>query len=167
MIGWELPRTKRAGWGRGPCRIESRGGFSFSWLLRRHRRCCPENHRSLDQAVAETLCCCSVVTAMAHTKPISSRPKAATIWFWFFPRADIATYRWCSRCCAFQAIFLASSLITRVLLSAQEEACDIRPMLIRPSRFHQNPPEVAVARFGNTAALDSIPLECSHATRPL
>src|SRR5215831_20492041 len=53
----------------------------------------------------------------------------------------------------------------QVLLSAQEEACDIRPMLIRPSRFHQNPPEVAVLRHSRKVTRGYSPTMTNTSTR--
>ena len=47
MIRRELPRTSGAGWVRRPYRIVLVRGFSFSWALDCHRRCCPGRHHCL------------------------------------------------------------------------------------------------------------------------
>jgi len=63
--------------------------------------------------------------------------------------------RLCNRCCAFQAIRLASSL--RAGISAfSAPALDIGPMLVGPSRFHQHPAQMRIPGLGDRSPLDAL-----------
>lgn len=91
MIRRELPRTKRAGWGRSPFRIEGKEDSPFrvpcaviGSAVRKY------NTVRLCQAAAACACCFSVFIAIAQMNPSNSRPSAVTIWFLFLPRADMA-----------------------------------------------------------------------------
>lgn len=91
MIRRELPRTKRAGWGRSPFRREYEEGSPFRVLCAVINSAVQKNIGNLLQAAVDTVrCCFSVCVAIAQMKPSSSRPSAATIWFLFLPRAYIA-----------------------------------------------------------------------------
>ena len=83
MIRRELPRTKSAGWVRGPFRIEAEEGSPFRGLRAATGSAVPF---TFFYAACESFCLCSVFTPIAQMNPSSSRPRAVTIWFLFFPR---------------------------------------------------------------------------------
>ena len=89
MIRRELPRTKRAGWGRRPFRIENEEGSPFRVPCAVIGSAVQKFILLLLYAAVASFCCFSVFTAIAQMKPSSSRPSAVTIWFLFLPRAAI------------------------------------------------------------------------------
>ena len=91
MIRRELPRTKRAGWGRSRYRIEGKEGSPFRGPCAITGFAVQENIWFFYAAVA-SFWFCSVFNAIAHMKPSSSRPSAVTIWLLFLPRAANVLY---------------------------------------------------------------------------
>jgi hypothetical protein len=87
MIRRELPRTRCAGWGRSPFRIEDREDSPFRGLCTVIGAAVRENLAKRSYAAAASLCWRSASRATAQMKPSRSRPKAVTIWFLFLPRA--------------------------------------------------------------------------------
>jgi hypothetical protein len=85
MIRRELPRTKRAGWGRSPFRIEGKEGSPFRGPCAVTGFAVQESIWLFFYAAVESFCLCSVFNAIAQMKPSSSRPSAVTIWFLFLP----------------------------------------------------------------------------------
>jgi hypothetical protein len=86
MIRRELPRTKRADWGRSRYRIERWEDSPFRGPCTVIGSAVPDRLSSLYAALVKR-CCLSVCTAIAQMKPSNSRPSAVTIWFLFLPPA--------------------------------------------------------------------------------
>ena len=79
MIRRELPRTKRAGWGRSPFRIEDKEGSPFRVPCAVIGSAVRKYTAFSQAAVAIAVCCFSTLVAMAQMKPSNSRPSAVTI----------------------------------------------------------------------------------------
>ena len=77
--------------------------------------------------------------AIAQMKPSSSRPSAVTIWFLFLPRAANGFVAFVQPMLRFPGDLFDFVAEGQRLLSSQQKAGHIRPMLIRPRRFHQHP----------------------------
>jgi hypothetical protein len=104
---------------------------------------------------------------MAHMNPSNSRAMAVAATLLSLPRAVKAANRLCSRCCAFQAIRLASSL-------SASDFCRLRPGLEhwvdagRSMLIPEAPGEDAHYRFSlSFPRCTRLPLVYSLETRPL
>src|SRR5215470_3935491 len=133
------------------------GGFSFSWSLRCHRLCCPEEHGSFLGRLAKWFL---LLFGMRRNGPdeaeqLTSQCGHDLVFVFVTSRKRLVAF-------VQTLLRLPGDLLDilaegQILLPPQKKTGHVRTVLIRPRRFHQHPSEVTVARFGDASTPHAIP----------
>src|SRR5688572_28500 len=132
MIRRELPRTERAGWGQSPFRIENKEGSPF-------RGPCAV----IGFAVQENILCCSCELLLLFRVQRNRPNEAEQLTPDCRHNLILVLTTGCEGLVAFMQSILSlpGDLLHFVadgqrLLSSEQKTCDVRSMLVSPSRFH-------------------------------